>query len=176
MIKFFKGLYRDAKNIYEKDPACNNIWYVFLFYPGFYAVLFHRISSYLYRNKLKFIALIVFSISRFLTKIEIHPGAQIGECLFIDHGIGIVIGETAIIGNNCTIYHGVTLGSRGKLGSFKRHPTIGDNVLIGCGAKVLGNIIVGDNAKIGANSVVIKDVPKNSVVVGIPSKVVKLSN
>ena len=136
MIHFFKELYLDAKNIQEKDPAAKNIFYVLFLYQGFYAILFHRIAHFFYKIDFKFIARLISQIARFLTGIEIHPGAQIGKRLFIDHGMGIVIGETTTIGDNCIIYHGVTLGGTGK-DKRKRHPDIGNNVMIGCGAKVL---------------------------------------
>ncbi len=136
MINFFKNLYLDAKNIQQKDPAAKNILYVLFLYQGFYAILFHRIAHFFYKIHLKFIARLISQIARFLTGIEIHPGAKIGKRLFIDHGMGIVIGETTTVGDNCTIYHGVTLGGTGK-DKYKRHPDIGNNVMIGCGAKVL---------------------------------------
>ena len=169
MIKFLKELYEDAKNILEKDPAATNILYVILLYQGFHVLIFHKIAHFLYEYKLYFLARLVSQFARFITGIEIHPGAKIGKRLFIDHGMGIVIGETATIGNDCTIYHGVTLGGTGK-DKKKRHPDIGDNVMIGCGAKVLGPIKIGDNVKIGANAVVLKDVEKNITVVGIAAK------
>ena len=172
MIKILKELYEDVKNIQSKDPAATNILYVILLYQGFHVLIFHRIGHFLYKHKLYFLARMVSQISRLLTGIEIHPGAKIGRRLFIDHGMGIVIGETATIGDDCTIYHGVTLGGTGK-DKKKRHPDIGDNVIIGCGAKVLGPIKIGDNVKIGANAVVVKDVEKNSTVVGIPAKETK---
>ena len=171
MVEFLKELYEDAKNIQEKDPAATNILYVILLYQGFHVLIFHKIAHFLYEYKLYFFARFVSQFARFITGIEIHPGAKIGKRLFIDHGMGIVIGETATIGNDCTIYHGVTLGGTGK-DKKKRHPDIGDNVMIGCGAKVLGPIKIGDNVKIGANAVVLKDVEKNTTVVGIPSKVI----
>lgn len=167
-----KDLYLDAKNIYELDPAAKNIWYVIFLYQGFHVLISYRISNFLYRINLKFIARLISQIARFFTGIEIHPGATIGRRLFIDHGMGIVIGETAIIGNDCTIYHGVTLGGTGKV-SIKRHPTIGNNVMVGCGAKILGPITIGDNVKVGANAVIIKDVPSNNTVVGVPGKIIK---
>ena len=170
MFKGIKELYLDAKNIVEKDPACNNILYVIL-YSGFWALLFYRIAHFLNNLGLKFIARLISQVARLFTGIEIHPGAKIGKRLFIDHGMGIVIGETATIGDNCTIYHNVTLGGTGK-DKNKRHPDIGNNVIIGCGAKILGPIKIGDNVKIGANAVVLKDVEDNSTVVGIPGKVV----
>ena len=169
MVEFLKELYEDAKNIQEKDPAATNILYVILLYQGFHVLIFHKIAHFLYEYKLYFLARLVSQFARFITGIEIHPGAKIGKRLFIDHGMGIVIGETATIGNDCTIYHGVTLGGTGK-DKKKRHPDIGDNVMIGCGAKVLGPIKIGDNVKIGANAVVLKDVEKNITVVGIAAK------
>ena len=168
---FFKNLYLDAKNIKEKDPAAKSIFTVILLYPGFHAIICHKIAHFLYNHKLYFLSRLISQISRYKTGIEIHPGAVIGNRLFIDHGMGIVIGETAIIGDNCTIYHGVTLGGTGK-DKTKRHPTLKDNVLVGCGSKVLGNITIEENVKIGANSVILKDVPKNSTIVGIPGKIV----
>ena len=145
--------------------------YVILLYPGFHALLLYRIAHFFNNLELKFIARLISQLARFLTGIEIHPGAVIGKRLFIDHGMGIVIGETTTIGDNCTIYHGVTLGGTGK-DKYKRHPDLGNNVIVGCGAKVLGPIKIGDNVKIGANSVVLKEVPEDSTVVGIPGKVV----
>lgn len=166
-MNILKELYEDAKNIVEKDPACRNILEAILLYPGFHAILFHKLTHFLYSKKLNFIARLISQIARFITGIEIHPGAKIGIKLFIDHGIGVVIGETATIGDNCTIYHNVTLGGTGK-DKDKRHPDIGNNVIIGTGAKILGPIKIGNNVKVGANSVVIKDVPDNVTVVGIP--------
>ncbi|MCP1223950.1 serine O-acetyltransferase EpsC [Sebaldella sp. S0638] len=162
-------------NILDKDPAASSKLQVFLLYPSIHAVIHHKISHFLYRKKLIFLARLVSQISRFLTGIEIHPGAEIGKNLFMDHGMGIVIGETSIIGDNVTIYHGVTLGGV-SLEKGKRHPTVGNDVVIGAGAKVLGNIIIGDNSKIGANSVILKDIPKDSVAVGVPGKIITSSN
>ena len=167
MFNGIKQLYLDAKNISDKDPACKNVLYVLILYPGFHALLFYRIAHFLNNLKLKFIARLLSQFARFLTGIEIHPGAKIGKRLFIDHGMGIVIGETTTVGDNCTIYHGVTLGGTGK-DKNKRHPDIGNNVIIGCGAKVLGPIKIGNNVKIGANSVVLNKVPDNTTVVGVP--------
>lgn len=164
----FKSLYEDAKNIKQKDPAAKNILEVIILYSGFHAIFFHRIAHFLYRKKLFFIARLISQISRFITGIEIHPGAKIGKRLFIDHGMGIVIGETAEIGDDCIIYHQVTLGGTGK-DKNKRHPTLGKGVLVGAGAKVLGPIKINDYAKIGAGAVVLKEVPKRKTVVGIPS-------
>ena len=161
-----KEIYGDAKNILSNDPACRSIFEVLLLYPGFHAIIFHKIAHFFYNKKLYFLARFISQFSRHITGIEIHPGAKIGNRLFIDHGMGIVIGETTSIGDNCTIYHGVTLGGTGK-DKIKRHPDIGNNVMIGAGAKVLGPIKIGDNVKIGANSVVLKDVPDNVTVVGI---------
>ena len=168
----FRELYEDAKNIRDKDPAARNILEVIILYSGFHATFFHRISHFFYNRKLFFIARLISQFSRFITGIEIHPGAKIGRRLFIDHGLGVVIGETAEIGNDCTIYHQVTLGGTGKHKS-KRHPTVGNNVLIGAGTKVLGPILIGDNAKIGAGAVVLKDVENGTTVVGIPAHKVK---
>ena len=161
----FYDLYLDALNIKEKDPAAKNIFEVILLYPGFHALLFHRIAHLLSKIHLFFLARLISQTARFITGIEIHPKAIIGKRLFIDHGMGIVIGETTEIGDNCTIYHGVTLGGTGK-DKNKRHPTIGNNVLIGAGSKVIGPIYIGDNAKIGAGSVVFKNVKNRSTVVG----------
>lgn len=171
-FNFFKNLYEDAKNIKEQDPAARNILTVILLYPGFHAILFHRIAHFLYNKHLFFIARLISQGSRFLTGIEIHPGAKIGKKLMIDHGMGVVIGETAEIGDNCIIYHQVTLGGTGKE-KVKRHPTIGNNVMIGCGSKVLGNINIGDHVKIGSNSVVLKNIPSNTTVVGIPGRMIE---
>ncbi len=169
MIIFLKQLYEDAKNICKKDPAARNIFEVIILYPGFHILVFYRISHFLYKYKLFFLSRIISQLGRFLTGIEIHPGAKIGKKLFIDHGIGIVIGETTTIGDNCIIYHNVTLGGTGK-DKNKRHPDIGNNVIIGSGAKILGPIKIGNNVKIGANSVVLKDIKDNKTVIGIPGK------
>ena len=167
MLKCLKEFYEDARNIQEKDPAARSIFEVLILYPGFHILIFHRISHFLYKRKILFLARLISQIGRFFTGIEIHPGARIGRRLFIDHGMGIVIGETAVIGDNCTIYHQVTLGGTGK-DKLKRHPTIGDNVLIGAGTKVLGPIQIGNNVKIGAGSIVLKSIEENSTVVGVP--------
>ena len=164
-----KQLYEDAKNIRKKDPACRSVLEAIILYPGFHAIFFHRIAHFLYCKKLYFLARLISQIARFFTGIEIHPGAKIGKRLFIDHGMGIVIGETATVGDDCTIYHNATLGGTGK-DSKKRHPDIGNNVMVGTGAKILGPIKIGNNVKIGANSVVLKNVPDNVTVVGIPRK------
>ncbi len=163
------------QNILDKDPAANNKLQVFLLYPSIHAVIHHKISHFLYKKKFIFLARLISQISRFFTGIEIHPGAQIEKHLFMDHGMGIVIGETSIIGENVTIYHGVTLGGV-SLEKGKRHPTIGNNVIIGAGAKVLGNITIGADSKIGANSVILKDIPQDSVAVGVPGKIISKSS
>lgn len=160
------------KVIKERDPAIKNSAEVFL-YPCFYALLFHRWGHWFYERKHFFVARLISQMSRGLTGIEIHPGAKIGKGLFIDHGMGVVIGETCEIGDNVTIYHGVTLGGTGK-DHGKRHPTIGNNVLISTGAKVLGPFKVGDNSRIAANAVVLQEIPEDSTVVGIPGKVVRI--
>ncbi len=154
------------------DPAAKSMLEILLLYPGPRAVFFHRIAHFLYECKLFFIARLVADISRTLTGIEIHPGAVLGKRLVIDHGVGCVIGETAVVGDDCVIFHGVTLGGM-KFEPIKRHPTVGNNVLIGTGAKILGPILIGDHSKIGANAVVIKDVPPNSVIVAPQSVILK---
>lgn len=168
MFSVIKGLYRDAKNIKEKDPAARSMLEVILLYQGFHILVWHRIAHGLYKIKLRFLARLFSQLGRFFTGIEIHPGAQIGKRLFIDHGMGVVIGETAIVGDDCCIYHGATLGGTGK-DSKKRHPRIGNNVMVGTGAKVLGPITIGDNVKIGAGAIVLKDVRSNVTVVGVPA-------
>lgn len=167
----FKRIKEEVNNIRSKDPAPKSFMEVLLCYSGLHAVIIHKLSHWLYVHKRYLIARMISQIARGLTGIEIHPGAIIGRKLFIDHGMGVVIGETAEIGDNVTIYHGVTLGGTDS-DAVKRHPTIKDNVIIGAGAKLLGPITVGENAKVGANSVVLKDVPKDSTVVGIPGKIV----
>lgn len=169
-MKIFKELYEDAKNIKEKDPASRNILEVIILYPGFHILVFHKLAHFLYRHHFLFLARLISQIARFITGIEIHPGATIGRRLFIDHGMGIVIGETSTIGNDCTIYHNVTLGGTGK-DKNKRHPDLANNVIVGCGAKILGPIKIGNNVKIGANSVVLKNIENNCTVVGIPGKI-----
>ena len=164
---------RDSlRAVKSKDPAARDNADVLLLYSGVHAVMAHRVAHRLYRNGFFFSARAVSQISRFFTGIEIHPGARIGKGLFIDHGMGVVIGETTEIGDNCTIYQGVTLGGTGK-DVGKRHPTIGDNVMIGAGAKVLGPVKIGSGSKIASNAVVIRDVPENCTAVGIPAKVVR---
>jgi serine O-acetyltransferase len=162
----------EVKNVQKRDPAARNILEVVLLYQGLHALIHHRIAHYFYQRNLFLIARLVSQASRFFTGIEIHPGASIGKDFFIDHGMGVVIGETSIIGDNVLLYQGVTLGGTG-LEKGKRHPTVGNNVVIGAGAKILGNINIGDSSYIGANAVVIKDVPANSTVVGVPGRITK---
>jgi serine O-acetyltransferase len=161
----------DFRIIFERDPAARNWPEVLFCYPGLQALLFHRFAHLLYRLHLPFIPRLISHIARFLTGIEIHPGAQIGRGVFIDHGMGVVIGETAIIGDYVLIYQGVTLGGTGKE-TGKRHPTLGSNVVVGAGAKVLGNLQIGENVRIGAGSVVLRDVPPDCTVVGVPGRIV----
>lgn len=168
MIKFIKEQMRIIK---QNDPSIKSILEVFL-YPSFRVQVYHKISKIFYNHKLYFIARLISEYAKRRTGIEIHPGAKIGKCLFIDHGIGVVIGETAVIGDNVIMFHGVTLGGTGKEKNKKRHPTIKDNVLIGSGAKILGNITIGKNVKIGANAVILKDVEDCCTVVGVPGKIV----
>ena len=169
------SLWEDARNIQRKDPAARNVLEVILLYPGFHILVYHRVAHWLYEHKHFFLARWVSQHGRHKTGIEIHPGAKIGKCLFIDHGMGIVFGETTEIGDNCTIYHGVTLGGTGK-DTGKRHPTLGNNVLIGAGTKVLGPVFIGDNARVGAGSVVLRNLPANCTAVGVPAEVVRINN
>jgi len=165
----FRTLKRDIQAALDRDPAARNALEVFLCYPGLHALYVHRVAHWLWNHHLKTPARFISHIGRFLTGIEIHPGAVIGRGLFIDHGMGVVIGETTEIGENVTIYQGVTLGGT-SLEKKKRHPTIGNNVVIGSGAKILGPFKVGDNSRIGSGSVVVKEVPPNAVVVGVPGR------
>lgn len=167
----FKALKEDVDVVFEQDPAARSFLEVILTYSGLHAIWAHRLAHFFFKNKLFFLARVISQVSRFFTGIEIHPGAVIGRRFFIDHGMGVVIGETCIIGDNVTIFQGVTLGGTGKE-SGKRHPTLEDNVLVATGAKVLGSITIGEGSKVGAGSVVLKTVPPNSTVVGIPGKVV----
>jgi serine O-acetyltransferase len=166
------GLWEDAKNIRDKDPAARNVAEVIILYPGFHVLVTHKIAHFLYNHKCFFLARLVSQLARHLTGIEIHPGAKIGRKLFIDHGMGVVIGETTVIGDNCTLYQGVTLGGTGK-DQGKRHPTLGNDVLVGAGAKVLGPITLGRNVKVGAGAIVLKSVPEGCTVVGNPGRVVR---
>ncbi len=167
----FERLKEDIDCVFDRDPAARNWLEVVAAYPGFHAVRMHRLSNFLWRNGLCLLARILSHLTRWLTGIEIHPGAQIGRRFFIDHGMGVVIGETAEIGDDCTLYHGVTLGGT-SWEKGKRHPTLGSDVVIGAGAKVLGPITIGDDVRIGSNSVVLKDVPDGATVVGIPGRIV----
>ena len=164
-------LREDFKAVFERDPAVRSVFEIIFCYPGFHALMFYRLAHALWNYKLYFLGRFVSHLGRFFTGIEIHPGAKIGKGFFIDHGMGVVIGETAEIGDNVTLYHGVTLGGT-TWAKEKRHPTLRDNVVIGSGAKILGPFEVGANAKVGSNSVVVKEVPENATVVGIPGKIV----
>ena len=167
----FSHLKEDLKAVFERDPAVRSVFEIVLCYPGFHAMLFYRLAHGLWVRKHYLLGRFVSHLGRFFTGIEIHPGAKIGHGLFIDHGMGVVIGETAEIGDNCTLYHQVTLGGT-SWAKEKRHPTLGNNVVVGSGAKILGPFKVGDNAKIGSNSVVVKEVAKNATVVGVPGRMV----
>jgi len=167
----FSRMKEDVEVVFEQDPAARRALEVILTYSGLHAVWSHRVAHALFKRKFFFLARVVSQVSRFFTGIEIHPGATIGRRFFIDHGMGVVIGETCEIGNNVTIFQGVTLGGTGKERG-KRHPTLNDNVLVATGAKVLGSITIGENSKVGAGSVVLKDVPPNATVVGIPGTIV----
>jgi len=167
----FTQISRDIKVIFQRDPAARSILEIIFCYPGFHALLFYRISHWLWRNRLLFLGRFISNIGRFFTGIEIHPAAKIGGGFFIDHGMGVVIGETTEIGENCTIFQGVTLGGV-SLDKGKRHPTLKDNVIVGAGATILGPVTIGSNSRIGAGSVVVNEVPPDSTVLGIPGKVV----
>jgi serine O-acetyltransferase len=167
----FTSITEDIQSVFDRDPAARSTLEVLLCYPGLHAVWGHRISHWLWKHRLKLLARWVSQLMRGLTGIEIHPGAKIGKRLFIDHGMGVVIGETAEIGDDVTLYHGVTLGGT-SLNKGKRHPTLGNQVVVGAGAKILGAITIGEKSRIGANAVVVKDVPPNSVVVGVPGQIV----
>ena len=170
----FKTMKADLDAVMERDPAARNRLEVFFLYSGYKAVRSHRRANWVFRHNMKFIARFISQRSRHKTGIEIHPGATIGKGLFIDHGMGVVIGETTEIGDNCTLYQGVTLGGTGK-DTGKRHPTLGNNVLVGCGARVLGPFKVGDNARIAAGAVVLNEIPPDSTAVGVPAQVVKMN-
>lgn len=167
----FEPLMSDFRIIFERDPAARNWLEIIFCYPGFHALCFHRLAHWLHIRNVSFIPRLISHLGRFFTGIEIHPGAKIGKGVFIDHGMGVVIGETAIVGDYTLIYQGVTLGGTGKE-SGKRHPTVGNNVVVGAGAKVLGNIQISDRVRIGAGSVVLRDVPADSTVVGIPGRII----
>ena len=167
----FARIREDIACVFDRDPAARSTWEVITCYPGFHALLIHRLAHAFWRVKLRWLARFTSHCSRFLTGIEIHPGAKIGRRAFIDHGMGVVIGETAELGDDCTLYHGVTLGGT-TWNKGKRHPTLGRGVVIGAGAKVLGPISVGDGARIGSNAVVVKDVPPGATAVGIPARII----
>jgi serine O-acetyltransferase len=171
MTSFLRSVREDIAAVFESDPAARSYLEVLFLYPGLHAVWLHHISHWLWCHGLRFLARYISQISRFFTGIEIHPGAEIGRRLFIDHGMGTVIGETAIVGDDVTLYQGVTLGGTGKE-KGKRHPTLGNNISIGSGAKLLGNITIGDNCRVGAGSVVLRSVPANSTIVGVPGHIV----
>jgi serine O-acetyltransferase len=170
-VPMFPRLRSDIQAVFDRDPAARSTLEVICCYPGLHAIWFHRVSHWFWKKELWFLGRLTSHLARFLTGIEIHPGATIGKGFFIDHGMGVVIGETAEIGENVTLYHGVTLGGV-SWEKVKRHPTLQDNVVIGSGAKILGPFTVGRNSKVGSNSVVVKEVPPNSTVVGIPGRVV----
>lgn len=169
-MAFFQTIREDVRSVFERDPAARSTLEVLLCYPGLHAVWMHHVNRWFWRHRLHTIARFLSQLSRFFTGIEIHPGATIGHRLFIDHGMGVVIGETAEVGDDVTIYQGVTLGGT-SLNKGKRHPTIRNGVVIGGGAKVLGNIVVGENSRVGAGSVVLRDVPDNSTIVGVPGHI-----
>jgi serine O-acetyltransferase len=168
----FARLKEDIAVVFERDPAARNTWEVITCYPGFHAMLMHRLAGRLWHGGLKWLGRFVSHLGRWLTGIEIHPGARIGRRFFIDHGMGVVIGETSEIGDDCTLYHGVTLGGT-SWSPGKRHPTLGKGVVVGAGAKILGPIMIGDGAKIGSNAVVVKAVPAGATAIGIPARIVE---
>jgi serine O-acetyltransferase len=168
----FKRLRADIGCILERDPAARSTWEVLTCYPGLHALYIHRIAHWFWLHRLRWLGRFTSHLGRWLTGIEIHPGAKIGRCVFIDHGMGVVIGETAEVGDGCTIYQGVTLGGTSLYRGEKRHPTLGSGVVVGAGAKVLGGFTVGDGARIGSNAVVVKEVPAGASVVGIPGRIV----
>jgi serine O-acetyltransferase len=175
MINFIKNIKSDIDTCFEHDPAARNVLEIFFAYPGFHARQFHRVAHTLWKWKIPFFPRLLSHIGRFFTGIEIHPGVVIGKKFFIDHGMGVVIGETAEIGDNVVIYQGVTLGGTSTQ-KIKRHPTLGNNVMVGSGAILVGAITIGDNVKIGSGSVVITSVPPNTTVVGVPGRIVEIRN
>ena len=168
----FKRLREDLASVFDRDPAARSAWEILTCYPGFHALQIHRFANWCWRRGLNWLGRFVSHLGRFLTGIEIHPGATVGRRVFIDHGMGVVIGETAEIGDDTTLYHGVTLGGT-SWNKGKRHPTLGKSVVVGAGAKILGPIAIGDGARIGSNAVVVKDVPPGATVVGIPGRIVE---
>ena len=168
----FSRIKEEIAVVFERDPAARNTWEVITCYPGFHALLVHRVAHWLWGMRLRWLARLTSHVGRFLTGIEIHPGASIGRRFFIDHGMGVVIGETAEIGDDCTLYHGVTLGGT-SWNKGKRHPTLGNGVVLGAGAKVLGPIIIGDGARVGSNAVVVKSVPPGATAIGVPAHIVE---
>jgi serine O-acetyltransferase len=174
-MKLIRNIRKDIQAVYEHDPAVRNVWEILFAYPGFHARQFHRLAHTLWNWHVPFFPRLTSHISRFLTGIEIHPGAKIGDGFFIDHGMGVVIGETSEIKDNVALYQGVTLGGT-SLMKKKRHPTLGNNVVVGAGAKLIGAITIGDNVKVGSGSVVITSVPANATVVGVPGRVVEIRN
>jgi serine O-acetyltransferase len=174
-MSLFAGIRKDIKTVFDHDPAAISTLEVLLAYPGFHARQFHRLAHTLFKWHIPFLPRLISHISRFLTGIEIHPGAMIGDGFFIDHGMGVVIGETSEIGDNVTLYQGVTLGGTSHQRT-KRHPTLGNNVVVGVGAQLIGSITIGDNTKVGAGSVVVNSVPANATVVGVPGRVVAIRN
>lgn len=171
----FSRIKEDINSVFDRDPAARTIFEVLTNYPGMHAIWGHRLSNWFWKKGLKWLARTISTVVRWLTGVEIHPGATLGRRFFIDHGMGIVIGETAEIGDDCTLYHGVTLGGT-SWNAGKRHPTLGNNVVIGAGAKVLGPLMLGENCRIGSNAVVVKDVPDGATVIGIPGRIVKDKN
>jgi len=171
-MRLVKRIAEDLHAVFERDPAATSRWEVLLAYSGFHALLAHRLAHWLWKKNIPIVPRLISQFARWVTGIEIHPGAQIGRGFFIDHGMGVVIGETAVIGDFVTLFQGVTLGGTGKERG-KRHPTLGNHVVVGAGAKVLGNITIGDFVKVGANSVVLRSVPSNSTVIGIPGRIIK---
>jgi len=171
MISFFRSMREDIAAVFESDPAARSYFEVLFLYPGLQAVWAHRLSHWLWRHRMPLLARFISQVARLFTGIEIHPGAELGRRLFIDHGMGTVIGETAVVGDDVTLYQGVTLGGTGKE-KGKRHPTLGNNISVGSGAKLLGNITIGDNCRVGAGSVVLRNVPANSTIVGVPGHIV----
>jgi serine O-acetyltransferase len=169
----FKKLRGDIGCILERDPAARTTWEVLTCYPGLHAIYIHKLARWFWLHHLRWLGRFISNLGRWLTGIEIHPGAKIGSCVFIDHGMGVVIGETAEVGDGCTIYQGVTLGGTSLYRGTKRHPTLGDGVVVGAGAKILGGFKVGDGARIGSNAVVVKEVPPGATVVGVPGRIVE---